>query len=49
MSEESSIKNPYFGDEMLTCGSVKETIDKNYKNKEYKKTTKNSPLNGHNH
>jgi hypothetical protein len=26
LSEESDIKNPYFGDEMLTCGSVQEEI-----------------------
>jgi hypothetical protein len=26
LSNEKEIKNPYFGDMMLTCGSVKETI-----------------------
>jgi hypothetical protein len=26
LSNEKQIKNPYFGDMMLTCGSVKETI-----------------------
>lgn len=26
LSTESEIKNPYFGDEMLSCGSVKEEI-----------------------
>lgn len=26
LSNEKQIKNPYFGDAMLTCGSVKETI-----------------------
>lgn len=26
ISEESAIKNPYFGDKMLTCGSTKETL-----------------------
>jgi hypothetical protein len=26
LSNEKAIKNPYFGDKMLTCGSVKETI-----------------------
>ncbi len=26
LSKESSIKNPYFGKQMLTCGSIKETI-----------------------
>jgi hypothetical protein len=26
LSNEKEIKNPYFGDMMLKCGSVKETI-----------------------
>jgi len=26
LSEESDIKNPYFGDAMLTCGETKETL-----------------------
>ena len=26
LSNEKQIKNPYFGDKMLKCGSVKETI-----------------------
>lgn len=26
LSENEDIKNPYFGDEMLTCGEVKETV-----------------------
>ncbi|RBL91095.1 DUF3347 domain-containing protein [Chitinophaga flava] len=26
LSNDSGIKNPYFGDKMLTCGEVKETI-----------------------
>ena len=26
LSNEKQIKNPYFGDMMLKCGSVKETI-----------------------
>jgi hypothetical protein len=26
LSNEKEIKNPYFGDRMLRCGSVKETI-----------------------
>jgi Cu(I)/Ag(I) efflux system membrane fusion protein len=42
LSKESTIKNPYFGDEMLTCGAVKEKIDNNYRNN-------HSPMNGHNH
>ncbi|RZJ86404.1 MAG: DUF3347 domain-containing protein, partial [Chryseobacterium sp.] len=28
LSTESTIRNPYFGDAMLTCGSVKETLKK---------------------
>lgn len=27
LSESKDIKNPYFGDKMLTCGSVKEVIE----------------------
>mgnify|MGYP000932401626 CR=1 FL=1 len=49
LSKESKIKNPYFGDEMLTCGSVKETIDENFKNKVIKTKSNNSPMSGHNH
>ena len=26
LSDEAAIKNPYFGNEMLTCGQVKETL-----------------------
>lgn len=26
LSDDEAIKNPYFGDEMLTCGEVKETL-----------------------
>jgi len=26
LSEEKEIKNPYFGDEMMTCGEVQETL-----------------------
>ena len=26
LSDQKQIKNPYFGDEMLTCGSVKEKL-----------------------
>ena len=50
LSEELTIKNPYFGDEMLTCGSVKETIDRDFKNKSIKISAPNSPpMSGHNH
>ena len=27
LSNEKEIRNPYFGDKMLKCGSVKETIN----------------------
>ena len=36
LSKEATIKNPYFGDQMLTCGSTKETINKSYKIKQSK-------------
>lgn len=49
LSKDTEIKNPYFGDEMLTCGSVKETIDEKFKNKVIKTKTNNSPMSGHNH
>ena len=29
LSEEEAIKNPYFGDEMMNCGEVKETLAAN--------------------
>lgn len=32
LSSEEEIRNPYFGDKMLTCGSVKTTIDAAFKN-----------------
>lgn len=28
LSTETTIRNPYYGDAMLTCGSVKETLNK---------------------
>ncbi|MCB9256784.1 MAG: efflux RND transporter periplasmic adaptor subunit [Chitinophagales bacterium] len=30
ISKELSIKNPYFGDAMLSCGQTQDTIDENY-------------------
>ncbi len=42
-----TIKNPYFGDEMLTYVSVKETIDENFKNKKH--NNKSSSINNHSH
>jgi Cu(I)/Ag(I) efflux system membrane fusion protein len=32
LSEESEIRNPYFGDKMMKCGIVKDTITKDFKN-----------------
>jgi Cu(I)/Ag(I) efflux system membrane fusion protein len=32
LSKEEEVKNPYYGDKMLTCGVVKITIDKDFKN-----------------
>jgi Cu(I)/Ag(I) efflux system membrane fusion protein len=32
LSDSDQIKNPYFGDQMLTCGSVEDTITKDFKN-----------------
>ncbi len=32
VSNEKEIKNPYFGEKMLKCGIVKDSIDKHYKN-----------------
>ncbi|WP_299243148.1 efflux RND transporter periplasmic adaptor subunit [uncultured Aquimarina sp.] len=29
LSKEEEIRNPYFGDQMLTCGSIIDTLDKN--------------------
>ncbi len=33
LSKESSIENPYFGEDMLTCGSIEDTIRKIINNK----------------
>jgi len=27
LSKEEAVKNPYYGSQMLTCGSVQETIN----------------------
>jgi Cu(I)/Ag(I) efflux system membrane fusion protein len=32
ISDATEIRNPYFGDKMLKCGLVKDTINKDYKN-----------------
>ena len=40
LSSEEEIRNPYFGDKMLTCGLVKTTIDATFKNPPVPKATK---------
>lgn len=47
LSTEAGIRNPYFGDKMLTCGEVKNKIDKKFKNKGAKSDDPQSS--GHNH
>ncbi|MCI5057582.1 MAG: efflux RND transporter periplasmic adaptor subunit, partial [Flavobacteriales bacterium] len=48
LSSKEEIRNPYFGDKMLTCGLVKTTIDKAFKNPPMPKVTK-ARQNIHNH
>lgn len=48
LSSVEEIRNPYFGDKMLTCGLVKTTIDKAFKNPPMPKATK-ARQNIHNH
>jgi len=48
LSGEEEILNPYFGDQMLKCGIVEETITKDFKNQPITETTLSSPT-GHNH
>lgn len=49
LSSESTILNPYFGDQMLKCGSMELKIDKDFKNKKVVSPINNSPMSGHNH
>lgn len=49
LSKDKAVKNPYFGEKMLTCGSTKETITKDYKIKTKKRSNNSSPMSGHNH
>ena len=49
LSKAVEIRNPYFGDEMLTCGSIKDTLDKNYQKKSKIESNKSRSMNGHNH
>ncbi len=48
LSEEKEIRNPYFGEQMLTCGIVKTVIDETFKNPILPEATK-LPQQGHNH
>ncbi len=48
LSSEKEIRNPYFGDQMLTCGLVKDTIDSTFKNPPMSKTEQ-PRQNIHNH
>ena len=48
LSNEEEIRNPYFGDKMLTCGLVKTTIDAAFKNPPMPKAAK-PRQNAHNH
>lgn len=47
LSEETQIRNPYFGEQMMQCGSVEDTLDHNFHNPELK--TNSAPMQGHNH
>ncbi len=48
LSAEANIRNPYFGDKMMTCGIVKDTLDRNFKNPTMQMQN-NKPQQGHNH
>ena len=48
ISDISEIQNPYFGNKMLTCGTVKDTITKDFKNPQMKQSSNSAPR-GHNH
>jgi Cu(I)/Ag(I) efflux system membrane fusion protein len=48
ISDEEAIQNPFFGDKMLKCGSVEETITKDYKNRPMEQAS-SAPRSGHNH
>lgn len=49
LSTEAGIRNPYFGDKMMTCGEVKNKIDDNFKNKSSDKSDPSPNSGGHNH
>lgn len=48
LSSEKQVQNPYFGDQMLTCGTVQETITENFKNPSGEANPKSS-MTGHDH
>jgi len=48
LSSAKEIRNPYFGDKMMSCGVVKTTIDATFKNSPFPKAT-NTRQNIHNH
>ncbi len=48
LSKQEKVLNPYFGDKMLTCGTVQDTIDINFKNPPMQEQS-NVQINLHNH
>ncbi len=48
LSKQEKILNPYFGDKMLTCGLIQDTIDENFKNPPMQERA-NTQINLHNH
>lgn len=48
LSKHEKILNPYFGEKMLTCGTVQDTIDINFKNPPMQEQS-NVQINLHNH
>lgn len=48
ISSEAAIRNPYFGDKMMKCGTVKDTITKDFKNPAMTQVSNVRPQ-GHNH
>lgn len=48
LSKHEKILNPYFGEKMLTCGTVQDTIDINFKNPPMQEQS-NVQVNLHNH
>lgn len=45
---EEAIQNPYFGDKMMKCGSVKKSFSKDNQNDSFEPAS-NAPRQGHNH